>query len=341
VVYDFFAVDAADAADALGVPSVGIFPNPRSINPWAANRKEQQSLRWYLWRNVVCKGVEAILARAICCKRAISRWRRSLPMLPEQDIYPSPFMPRQIIGSSSPLIEFDDLPAAPIYHMVGPALLDTVDSIEDSLATWLNAQDKPIIYVAFFTMFSHTAESVRKLEADLLKLYVAVVWSLPGKDQANFAQEKLPSHWKVESFFPQVSLFKSGLIAGFVTHCGSNSVYEALLCGIPMVCSPGFADQPANASRIARLAVGVIAKNGEVADALQELMNNLPAMSLRSRELAKELEAHHGAKRGASLIENIAQDGFDKKSLLGPGRWPWWPPALISTALLLLLVFVL
>lgn len=342
VVFDFFAVDAADAADALGIPSVGIFPNPRSINPWAASRDEQQGLRWRLWRNTVCKGAEAILARALWCKRAKSRWDRSLPMLPEQDIYPSPYMPRPILGSSSPAIEFDDLPPAPLYHMLGPALPDVADTVDDELSTWLDAQDKPIVYVAFGTMFHHTLESVRKLEAELLKLDVAVVWSLPAKDQSNLVQEELPSHWKVASFFPQVSLFRSGQVASFITHCGSNSVYEALLCGVPMVCCPGFADQPANASRLARAGVGVIPRKGDVAVALRELLDDLSSVTTRSKALAQELESHKGAQRGATMIENIAQEGsvFDTM-YRGPGRWPWWPPALISATLMVLLAVFL
>ena len=342
VVFDFFAVDAADAADALGVPSVGIFPNPRSVNPWAATRDEQQGLRWTLWRNTVCKGAEAVLARALWCKRAKSRWDRSLPMLPEQDIYPSPCMPRPIIGSSSPAIEFDDLPPAPLYHMVGPALPDVADSVDDELSTWLDAQDKPIVYVAFGTMYSHTVASVQKLEAELLKLDVAVVWSLPAKDQSNLIQEKVPAHWKVASFFPQVSLLQSGQVAIFITHCGSNSVYEALLCGVPMVSCPGFADQPANASRLARAGVGVISRKGEVAVALKELLDNLSSMTTRSKTLAKELESHKGAQRGATLIENIAQEGSAlDKMYRGPGRWPWWPPALVSATLVFLFAFAL
>jgi UDP:flavonoid glycosyltransferase YjiC (YdhE family) len=341
IVYDFFAVDAADAADALGVPAVGVFPNPRSINPWAASQEEQASIKWALWCAVFCKGMEAVLARVLWVNRAWTRRSRSLPMLQEQDLYPSPYMPRPIIGCTSPAIEFPNLPSAPLFHMVGPALPDVADPIDDDLSAWLDVQDKPIVYVAFGTMFHHTVKSVRKLEADLLSLDVAVVWSLPDKDQANLLSTEFPSHWRVRTFSPQVSLFRSGKVSAFVTHCGSNSVAEALLCGVPMICCPGMADQPANASRLAKAGVGFIAKKGKTAAALKQLLDNLARVTHKSKELAYELESHKGAQQAATLIETIAREGATERLYSGPRRWPWWPVALLLTVLPTLLAIFL
>jgi UDP:flavonoid glycosyltransferase YjiC (YdhE family) len=252
-------------------------------------------------------------------------------------------MPRPIIGFSSPAIEFPKLPPTSLYHMVGPALTDHADPIGDDLAAWLDVQDKSIVYVAFWTMFHYTAKSVRKLEADLLSLDVAIVWSLPEKNQANLLTTEFPPHWTVRTFSPQVSLFKSGQISVFVAHYGSNSVAEALLCGVPMVCCPaGMADQPANASRLARAGVGFIAKKGETATALKELLNNLARVNERSKELVKELESHKGAQQAATLIETISREGDTERMYSGPRRWPWWPVALLFTMLLptLLAIFL-
>lgn len=262
-------------------------------------------------------------------------------MLPEQDIYPSPYMPRPIIGCTSPAIEFSNLPAAPLFHMVGPALPDVVDPIDDDLSVWLDVQDKPIVYVAFGTIFHHTIESVRKLEADLLSVDVAVVWSLPEKDQANLLTTDFPPHWRVSAFSPQVSLFQSGRVAAFVTHCGSNSVAEALLCGVPMVCCPGMADQPANASRLAKAGVGCIAKSGKTAVALKELLDNLARFTQRSKGLAEELKSHEGAQQAVALIETIADEGVTERLYSGPRRLSWWPLSLLLTTLPILLAILL
>jgi UDP:flavonoid glycosyltransferase YjiC (YdhE family) len=339
VVYDFFAVDGADAADVWGVPAVGVFPNPRSINPWAATKKQQDSLLWAIWCRTVCPGMEAVLARLLWCGRAYQRWSRSLPILREQDLYPSPYMPRHIIGCTSAALEFPNLPKAPLFHMVGPALPARANPLPVDLQDWLDAQDavnRPIVYVAFGTMFRHTVASVRKLEALLASLDVAVLWSLPATHHAALQQAPRPSHWRVETFVPQVSLMQTGRLTAFVTHCGSNSVYEALLCGIPMVCCPGMADQPANAVRLVRAGVGVIAKKERVDRALQELLEQQTDMRRTAQALAVELQAQQGAQGAANVIESIAHEGA-----VGPltksGRWPWWPLAILATLLCIFL----
>ena len=72
VLYDFFAFDGADAADSLGVPAIGVFPNPRSINPWAASVLEQSSLSWKLW-NAGMWVLQGILARILWMVRNYRR----------------------------------------------------------------------------------------------------------------------------------------------------------------------------------------------------------------------------------------------------------------------------
>jgi UDP:flavonoid glycosyltransferase YjiC (YdhE family) len=49
----------------------------------------------------------------------------------------------------------------------------------------------------------------------------------------------------------------------FLTHAGFGGVREALSAGVPMVALPLFADQPANAKRLAELGVGVVLRPDE------------------------------------------------------------------------------
>lgn len=55
---------------------------------------------------------------------------------------------------------------------------------------------------------------------------------------------------------PQVDVLKAGVDV-FLTHGGQNSFTEALSVGVPMVVCPGFADQPVNARKAAKLGVGL------------------------------------------------------------------------------------
>ena len=235
----------------------------------------------------------------------------------------------------SPALEFQDLPEAPQYHMRGPALPKKVDPIPADLQDWMDAQTKPIVSVAFGTNYRHTTKSIRKLHRDFLDEDVDEIWSLPEKDQAALTGEA-----PLESFATQVATSQSGKIAAFVTHCGSNSMNEALLSGVPMVCCPGLADQPANAARLAKAGVGVIAKKNKVGMALKKLLENRASMTETSKLLAMELQSLQGATRAADLIEEIAREKYNGPPVQGPSHWPWWPLGVLAVCLPALLNWI-
>lgn len=50
----------------------------------------------------------------------------------------------------------------------------------------------------------------------------------------------------VKSWAPQVAVLNHASVGGFVTHCGWNSVLEAVCAGVPMVAWPLYAEQRFN-----------------------------------------------------------------------------------------------
>jgi MGT family glycosyltransferase len=65
---------------------------------------------------------------------------------------------------------------------------------------------------------------------------------------------KIPGNIYAYSFVPQVEVLRHADV--FLTHCGMNSVNEAMTYGVPMVAMPFINDQISNAIRIVDLVIG-------------------------------------------------------------------------------------
>ena len=65
---------------------------------------------------------------------------------------------------------------------------------------------------------------------------------------------KIPSNIFAYSFVPQIEVL--GKVDIFLTHCGMNSVNEAISLGVPMIAMPFMNDQISNAKRVVELGIG-------------------------------------------------------------------------------------
>lgn len=62
----------------------------------------------------------------------------------------------------------------------------------------------------------------------------------------------LAANVKALAWVPQNDLLGDGRLAGFVTHGGINSIYEAAYHGVPVAGIPIFGDQPDNVAKAVR-----------------------------------------------------------------------------------------
>jgi MGT family glycosyltransferase len=65
---------------------------------------------------------------------------------------------------------------------------------------------------------------------------------------------KIPGNIYAYSYVPQVDVLYHSDV--FLTHCGMNSVNEAMNCGVPMVAMPFVNDQISNAKKVIELGIG-------------------------------------------------------------------------------------
>ncbi|KAI3982483.1 hypothetical protein MKX01_006614 [Papaver californicum] len=119
----------------------------------------------------------------------------------------------------------------------------------------------------------------------------------------------------VSSWAPQIQILSHGSTGGFLSHCGWNSTLESIVCGIPMITWPLFAEQRMNAVMLAEDA-GVAMRpnpdeNGlimreEISRVVKTLMGGGEGKSLRNK--MREL------KDGAAKV--LSENGSSNMSLL-------------------------
>ena len=117
----------------------------------------------------------------------------------------------------------------------------------------------------------------------------------------------IPANVRVETFVPQAEVLpKSNAV---LCHGGSGTVLGALAAGVPMVVTPLFADQPANARSVAAAGAGLSVTDGTDASLRAALLMVLsdPSYGIRAREIAVGMAAMNSMDAAADELIAIAE----------------------------------
>ncbi|KAJ9701739.1 hypothetical protein PVL29_006912 [Vitis rotundifolia] len=174
----------------------------------------------------------------------------------------------------------------------------------DACITWLDARDSGlVVYVSFGSLASLGEEQMEELEEQ----------KLPSNFIEDTADKGL-----VVSWCPQLDVLARKAVGCFMTHCGWNSILEALSLGVLMAVMPQWTDQMTNAKFVADVwGVGVrvkapdekgIVKREEIEDeCIREAMEGERGKEMkRNAERWKEL-AKEAATEGGSSDKNIEE----------------------------------
>ncbi|XP_035692607.1 UDP-glucuronosyltransferase 1-2-like [Branchiostoma floridae] len=113
--------------------------------------------------------------------------------------------------------------------------------------------DDGAIVVSFGSIVkTMSTERQEVFAAAFARLRQKVVWRYVGEKPTG-----LGNNTRLLAWLPQNDLLAHPKTRAFITHAGSNGLYEALHHGVPMVCLPLFGDQPANAARVVARGLGV------------------------------------------------------------------------------------
>ncbi|XP_008497819.2 UDP-glucuronosyltransferase 2C1 isoform X2 [Calypte anna] len=123
----------------------------------------------------------------------------------------------------------------------------------------------------------------------LSQLPQKVLWRYKGKKP-----ETLGSNTRIYDWIPQNDLLGHPLAKAFITHGGTNGIYEAIYHGIPMVGIPIFADQHDNLAHMRAKGAAVeldfsTLKTQDLVDALNEVIYN----STYKENILKLSKIHH------------------------------------------------
>jgi polyene glycosyltransferase len=122
----------------------------------------------------------------------------------------------------------------------------------------------------------------------------------------------------------QMAVLRHPNVRAFVSHCGINSIHEAVVCGVPVVGIPLFADQPDMAMRALDAGVAlVLSKQALKADAVRMAVRRVVddvAFRRPMSRLQAALRAAGGVERAADLLEDGARScwqGLERKFITG------------------------
>jgi len=116
---------------------------------------------------------------------------------------------------------------------------------------------------------------------------------------------EIPDNFVVKEHVDQVSVLQFADV--FITHCGMNSVNEALYNGIPLVLFPQTTEQKGVANRVKELNAGVFLENInntlEIKNTVMSVLEN-EELKENANKIKESFIGCGGAKEAAMFIEN-------------------------------------
>ncbi|XP_022772405.1 UDP-glycosyltransferase 88F3-like [Durio zibethinus] len=208
----------------------------------------------------------------------------------------------------------DDAPTPPTFY-IGPLIAAVCSKAEnDYCLLWLEKQpSKSVVFLCFGSRGTFSPPQVKEIAKGLERSAQRFLWVVknpPDKEKAKQAEDSpdvdldylLPEGFMertkdrglvVKSFAPQVAVLNKDSVGGFVTHCGWNSILEAVVAGVPMIAWPLYAEQRLNRNILVqdmKMAIPVEQREGdgfvsgiELEKRVRELMESNNGKELRER----------------------------------------------------------
>ena len=226
-------------------------------------------------------------------------------------------------------------PAPPIYH-IGPLIADSKDravgfkaSSSDSYTeclTWLDAQPcGSVVFLSFGSKGTFSEVQLKEMAMGLERSghrFLWVVRSAPTSNSEPDLEVLLPEGFMkrtkerglvVKSWAPQSDILSHESVGGFVTHCGWNSVVEAVFHGVPMVAWPLYAEQRMNsAALVEQMKLAIAVEKVEYSSSSSSSPSSKEELLVSAEELEKKVRQLMGSEGKCAREKSLGMKAMGK-----------------------------
>lgn len=140
--------------------------------------------------------------------------------------------------------------------------------------SWLDTCDaQTVVFVSFGSQFVLTNKQMEQIALGLERSRVKFVWAVKEPTGGHAVEEygNIPAGFEdrvagrglvVRGWVPQVAILNHESVVALLTHCGWNSILEAVMAGVLMLTWPMSADNFSNAKLLHELRIGIKACEG-------------------------------------------------------------------------------
>jgi len=205
--------------------------------------------------------------------------------------------------------------SGPIICPIGPVRGDGLNESptfweEDrSCLDWLH-QQKPnsVVYISFGSWVSPIGEGkVRSLALTLEALRRPFIWVLGPAWREGLPSgyyERVERFGKIVAWAPQVDVLQHEAVGCYLTHCGWNSIMEAIQCKKNLLCFPIAGDQSLNCEYIVNVwKIGVKIDGFSIKD-VDDGINRV----LEDREMKQRIEKLNEEIIGGEAMQKVKEN---------------------------------
>uniref|UniRef100_I3JXA2 UDP-glucuronosyltransferase n=1 Tax=Oreochromis niloticus TaxID=8128 RepID=I3JXA2_ORENI len=193
-------------------------------------------------------------------------------------------------------------PFLPNFKYVGGIHCRPAKPLPEDLEEFVQSSgDDGIVIFTLGSMIKNiTKEKANMIASGLAQIPQKVLWRYRGEKP-----ETLSANTRIYDWIPQNDLLGHPKTRAFITHGGTNGIYEAIYHGVPMVGIPMFGDQPDNMVHMKEKGAAVILNlNFITAEDLRDVINTV-INDKSYKENAMRLSSIHHDRPMSALEEAV------------------------------------